>query len=658
MRTPREWRWRLRRLLAMPPQEMVCRLWRRLRAGAVRRRIMQETLPAPLADIVGGADTTLARLPGQGLTRPLSAAYTAEIMAMGDEVCAHRVRLFGRTVALGETIDWYRDYLHDAGFARVAANEIEYRRPAGGADIMPVWWLNRHQQLMPAAMAYYVTGNDSYAQEVLRQLESWLTACEYPLGPAWLTGIEAGVRLVTWAWLYRFLFARGRPAVCQDTLLLAWFRSIRQHVRFINTHWAKYSSANNHVIAEAVGVLMAAATWPVLFRGEGHTRRALRILKREVGRQISRDGVDLEQSTSYHAFVLELLVNAASVSEEAREVLREKLVAMAKFLEAVSCDTEEPPDIGDNDWAVASGILARGPGYYRQVIAAARGVCGEPEREGFAAITTPVFWYTGVNEVAERVPAPRAFAGGGYVVWNGIAEDDLAVKVCMDVGPLGLGSLAAHGHADALGLTVHVNGEPVIIDPGTYAYHGEPEWREYFRGTRAHTTLRVDGRDQARQDGPFLWGRHYRVELLHAVTSEDQFDVAARHNGYTWQCGAWHERGVAWHPLQRVWVINDCMRGLAGDVAVELLFHVHPRRVVEHVAANQFEVRGTNYCVKMTMPERLTWRVAVGEIDPPLGWYSPVLGEKEPCPVLVGAGGLRDSEALVTVLEFRAERQG
>jgi len=657
MTTTRQLTWRWRRLRAMPVREVVYRLWQLVRARSVQRGIMQERLPAPLAEIVGGADTTLGRVPGHAQTRPVAAAYMAEIMAAGDEACAHRLRLFGRTVALGETIDWYRDYVHEAAFARVPASQLDYRAPQGNADIMPVWWLNRHQHLMPAAIAYYVTGNESYAQEVFRQLESWLTACEYPMGPGWLTGIEAGIRLLTWTWLYRFLFARGRPAGCHDTLLLAWFRSVRQHVRFISTHWAKYSSANNHIIAESVGVLAAAVTWPALFVRERHAQRALRILQREAARQVSDDGVHLEQSTSYHAFVLELLVNAAVVYEPARMALRERIGAMALFLDALVCDTDEPPDIGDSDWAVASGILGRTPAYYRHVLAAARGVCGEPETQGFSAIRTPVFWYAGVNEVAESAPPPRAFANGGYAVWNGIAEDDLPVKLCMDAGPLGLGTLAAHGHADALALTLHVNGEPVLIDPGTYAYHGEAEWRAYFRGTRAHNTVCVDGRDQARMDGPFLWGRHYFAELLHAVASEDQFDVAAHHNGYVRRHGCWHKRMLAWHPLQRVWVISDQLTGMQTGVKVELLFHVHPGRIVHQTEANRFEIRGTHYCLTMTVPSELTWRVAIGETDPPLGWYSPVLGEKEPCPVLAGAGTVTGADVLTTTLEFRAERR-
>ena len=36
-----------------------------------------------------------------------------------------------------------------------------------------------------------------------------------------------------------------------------------------------------------------------------------------------------------------------------------------------------------------------------------------------------------------------------------------------------------------------------MLDPGRYTYaEGDPNWRHWFRGTAAHNTVTVDGRDQ------------------------------------------------------------------------------------------------------------------------------------------------------------------
>ena len=64
----------------------------------------------------------------------------------------------------------------------------------------------------------------------------------------------------------------------------------------------------------------------------------------------------------------------------------------------------------------------------------------------------------------------------------------------MDVGPLGYLSIAAHGHADALAVTLSAEGRELIVDPGTASYYGNPAWRTVHRGTRVHPTVCVDGR--------------------------------------------------------------------------------------------------------------------------------------------------------------------
>lgn len=89
-----------------------------------------------------------------------------------------------------------------------------------------------------------------------------------------------------------------------------------------------------------------------------------------------------------------------------------------------------------------------------------------------------------------------------------------------DGGPHGFLSIAAHGHADALSVEVRHDGVDLLADPGTFCYHGQPEWRQYFRSTLGHNTLQVDGADQSVSGGPFLWTRHARSRVLVADTSD------------------------------------------------------------------------------------------------------------------------------------------
>ncbi len=648
MSDPSTSKWYMHRLSAMPVREVLHRVKRKCVEPLVHRAILDERLPTTLAGILSSADTSIGLAPFDPARISVSKPYLAQLIKEADDVCAHNIRLFGRTFNTGDSVNWFRDYAHGVDCPRLEAGKLNYRDPSQVGDIMHLWWLNRHQHLMPAAIAWFVTDNQRYAEEVLRQLESWLENCPYPVGPAWLTGIEAGVRLLTWSWLFRFLFARGRPKGCSDAFLVSWFLSIRQHVHFINTHWAKYSSANNHIIAEAVGVLAASVTWPPLFVDMELKAKCHRILRRETAKQVSPDGVSREQSTSYHAFVLELLLNAALLHEPTKTAIAKRAGRMTNLLHALARNVATPCEFGDADDAVATGIIPRSPVYYQQIAAAARGIFGEKDLKPVAAVSSPVSWYTGKVVDTPPPPASADFSEGGYVIWNCTLPNQLSVKFCMDVGQLGYGTLAAHGHADALSLTMCVNGEPVLIDPGTYAYHDEPLWRDYFKGTRAHNTLRVNNLDQAESLGPFLWGSKYEVDVNHVVMSEDQLDIEAEHDGYYRDnMRLIHRRHISWHPLLKKWIIKDELVG-NGSYNVDLFFHVHPDRKVVQDSASVFRIIGTGYEITIQLSTHLTCRIARGETDPPLGWHSPVLGRKVPCSTIVGAGPVIGFDNLFT----------
>jgi hypothetical protein len=110
-----------------------------------------------------------------------------------------------------------------------------------------------------------------------------------------------------------------------------------------------------------------------------------------------------------------------------------------------------------------------------------------------------------LNTERTRLPPRQAFADGGYYVMGCDFCTPAEIRLVADAGPLGYRSIAAHGHADALSFTLSVGGREFFVDPGTYAYHTQPAWREYFRGTAAHNTVRVDGENQSVSGGNFMW---------------------------------------------------------------------------------------------------------------------------------------------------------
>jgi hypothetical protein len=75
--------------------------------------------------------------------------------------------------------------------------------------------------------------------------------------------------------------------------------------------------------------------------------------------------------------------------------------------------------------------------------------------------------------------------------------------------------------------------------------------------------------------------------------------------------------------------------------ACRLALHLGPTVDVELDGATarlRWTAAGAERRAELRLPAALTWSAHRGETDPPLGWYSPGFGRKEPSSTLVGRG--------------------
>jgi hypothetical protein len=230
------------------------------------------------------------------------------------------------------------------------------------------------------------------------------------------------------------------------------------------------------------------------------------------------------------------------------------------------------------------------------------------------------------------------------------------VKAIVDAGPLGYLSIAAHGHADALSFTLSICGHEVLVDPGTYAYHREGRWREYFRGTTAHNTLRVDAAEQSVSGGNFLWKSHARArcERFESDAARDLFEGV--HDGYLrLPDPVLHRRRIVFDKRAmriEIWDSLEC----ASPHAVELHWHL-AERCSAVVSGHAVEVACADMRLRLECPRELAApEVVSGREDPPLGWISRHLDEKSPSPTIACHGRIGHATYLRTVLTIRLPR--
>lgn len=215
------------------------------------------------------------------------------------------------------------------------------------------------------------------------------------------------------------------------------------------------------------------------------------------------------------------------------------------------------------------------------------------------------------------------FASAGYSVMRG--QGSSGPSLIVDHGPLGLKPCYAHGHADALSVLLRHADEEFLVDPGTFAYSGCPEWRAYFRGTSAHNTVTVDRLDQAVQETAFQWSSPYQARLVRGRELPDgRVVVIAVHDGYERRVGVRHWRGILYSPPD-VWVIVDTLTG-RGSHALELNWHLGYCPVPE---LDGYRLQGRQSRLHLAV-EGGRVEVLRGCDNPVIGWRSPFYGRKEP----------------------------
>ncbi|MEU1115973.1 MULTISPECIES: alginate lyase family protein [unclassified Streptomyces] len=653
--------WYLRRLSRMEPREVGGRA-----VDAVRRRRWRSELP--YGPPVSGARFTAA-LPAEAIAAiPPDAAK--RLVAEADRLMAGHVTFFGVDRDDLADPDWWSDPKTGLSAPWEYAFDVPYRDEEVAGDVKQIWELSRHQYLTVLAAAYAVTGDERYAERVADHLRSWWAANPPLRGVHWISGIELGIRLLSWVWVRRLLDGwSGARGLFEDNP--AALHQIWHHQRWLAAFPSRGSSANNHVIAEAAGQFAAACAFGWFPASARWRDDALRSLERHLRGNTYPSGLNRELATEYHGLVLELGLAAVAEADAAGvpvpATVRAVLLRMTDALAAVVDNRLRPPRQGDAD--DGHGLVVDGAGTDRwgSLLATGDAVFGRldwwPTVTGtdvrtplLAALLRPYGKPGTAHAVARPESRPAHFADAGMTILRGPEE----IWCRCDGGPHGFLSIAAHAHADALSVEVRHDGIDVLADPGTFCYHGQPEWRQYFRSTLGHNTLQLDDADQSVSGGPFLWTRHARSRVLITETGAASDGVSARwcaeHDGYP---DATHRRKVELTAETRELKVTDEVRGPRRTV--RLAFHLGPAIAVDLVdsrAVLTWSRDGEDRSAVLDLPAELSWRAHRGESEPPLGWYSPGFGRKEPATTLIGTAsteaGLVDGvQEFTTVLTFR-----
>ncbi|MBI3043006.1 MAG: alginate lyase family protein [Betaproteobacteria bacterium] len=648
--------WYVNRLRCMTPEEIRHRAQRALALRAERWGLRgSDNVPPP--------DPARACRPWIHVATTVDAA---NCLAAADRIAAGRFDVFAlQGVELGSPPRWNRDPRTGVDAPLAFGKLLDYRNPRLVGDIKYLWEINRHLHIVTLAQACALSGDARYSGVIREHLESWFAACPYRMGPNWSSALEAALRLINWSTAWQLLGGASSPlfdAAGGARFRQRWLKSVFQHAQFVHGHFSLFSSANNHLIGEAAGVFIAALAWPCWPHARTWLAKSKAILEREALLQNATDGVNREQAVCYQQFVLDFLLLSLLAGRanghRFSAAYQSRIEAMLEYLASIMDAGGNVPMFGDSDDGLVVG-LARGLEHcrYRSLLATGAILF---HRRDFAAksggLDDKTRWLIGEGaDAAFRqlagagapLPVRRAFPAGGYYILGCDFETGNEIRLIADAGPLGYQSIAAHGHADALAFTLSVGGREFFIDPGTYAYHTQGPWRQYFRGTAAHNTVRVDGADQSRSGGNFMWVRKANAgcSLWRPSAERDIFE--GWHDGYArLPDPVMHRRRISLEKRERRVIVEDCLQ-MSGAHDIELFFHCSERCRVEAVP-DGYRVSHGDRAVTLTLPQsaNASSRVHFGSVSPILGWVSRKFDEKQPAATISWRGRLAEEGIL------------
>lgn len=602
-----------------------------------------------------------------------------DIIALADKYCEKKFTIFEFNDVVRKTssgqVDFMTDFKSGKKWPKIFSGDIYHNTK--DMSIAYTWEITRMLHLYTLGKAYILTKDEKYAKEIVDNISAWIEQNPYLKGPNWFASLEIAVAMISWCWSLSMI--KDSPSL-DENKLDEFTRYIYLIADYVFHNMALYSSANNHLVAEASGLMIAGTFFPWLRDADKWKKKSIEILDEEITKQFLSDGVPAEQTLNYGLFTMDYFLlgflahSSLQPGKELPEKFKQRLSLVAKFYYEMLDEFGNVPNIGDSDEGRVTELNV--PWWYNKkagnnavsllktaaIILGDNSFLNHPYIKKNPELDEKTYWLLGsygVNkynrllnksvkndsESCKHLTEEKfcCFPVGGYSIFSGICKknEKSNFRLVFDHGPLGYLSIAAHGHADALSTILFVDGKEFLVDPGTFVYHEGAKWRDYFRSTIAHNTVRIDGVDQSEMQGVSIWGKKANSQILSSVDTKELSSCCAKHDGYTrLNKPVIHQREIVNDKIHKNIIIHDSFTGKGSHLA-EIAFNLHPKVIVSKIGQNKFALKRENITLFIEFDSKdikLDVALHKGEVSPITGWYSSSFGKKEATTTIIAKG--------------------
>ncbi len=576
------------------------------------------------------------------LRERIPAPHLEELRTNARGAMRGRIQCFGRwTADFGHPIDWHLDPATGRHWASGHHWSAIAKELGTAGDVKRTWEVARFPQayVLARAATFDLCPTEALAKSLDQQVRSFVSNNPHPRGVHWASGQEVAFRLMA------LVFSVGTMARLQPDSPLPAFLARQSfamgcHIE-AEIEFAKRAIYNNHLLSEALGLLLAAWLLPVCDTTARWERIGLDVLTEQADRQIYRDGAYIQQSHNYHRVAMQNYLWACCVRRaDGRRTPQPWLRAMERSLEFLLAHQNETdgrlPNYGANDGAMPFPVSTCDFSDFRPVLQALSVVTRGERLYGPGPWDELGAWVLGpavLDQAPVRARASRsvAFRDTGYVVLRGQGAGNFGAFRC--------GSIRDRfSQIDMLHLDVWWGGYNVLVDPGSYVYNGAAEWHSHFLRTESHNTVKVDGFDQMLHFRQFKCLYWTPAEIV-AFEDKGAFVLCTgAHGGFRRHPGRCvHQRSVLF-VKDDLWVVVDRVLGTGHhDLRLQWLGGEFPFAYDPRAGRMTLETPAGAFSVSV-FDERgnvLLGDVVAGQDSPPRGWSSRYYGERVAVPSLV-----------------------
>ncbi len=623
-------------------------LYARYRLGLLSGHYRRVTAAAS-QEAAGGLSGILPLPGGEDLNRLLGEEGRRLLMQEAEEITAGRLRLFGgepvplRLTFPGQLAHWTA---YETGKAPLPGEDGPVE------DVKFLWEPARFGWAFTLGRAYHLTAEEKYAAAFWQAFEAFTSANPPYEGPHWMSGQEAALRLMAFVSAGQ-VFAPASASTPERCSALA--ASIAAHAaRIPPTLVYARAQHNNHLLTEAAGLLTAGLALPDHPHSPRWRGLGWRWLNAGLQAQIDSYGEYAQHSTNYQRLMLQvaLWINAILPAFKIRWP-RPTLEALRRsvhwYLSLLDSESGLVPNLGANDGACILPLSTCPFADHRPTAHAAG-------RAFLDYDLPPGPWDEMSLWLGARAEGKRALSLGRYLGDQLYGRRSWAYFRTAQFN-------SRPSHADQLHLDLWWRGTNVTLDPGTYRYTAAPPWDNALTAAQVHNTVTVNGRDQMRRVGRFLyldWVQAYRK----ALPLEDPRELQRVRGRY--RRGGFRHTRIVTARQDDLWRVEDEVLDLQAlwrrrtffarlhwllpdwgwemeNAAAGLAF-----RLVAPHGALRFHIRcqasGQAVPFEFSLGRLGELLAGVGPVEPVRGWVSPTYGIK--VPALSLAVTVRGSQAV------------